>query len=99
MDVAPFTLHSSSSSSSSSFISSSSSFHSTHTSNSTHARASIYASDTDGASVVGVADGVVGYRNSAVSEKRGVGRLVREFRDLHASHIFDVKFDVGRIVT
>jgi F-box and WD-40 domain protein 1/11 len=31
-------------------------------------------------------------------EKRGVGRLVREFRDLHASHIFDVKFDVGRIV-
>lgn len=105
VDVAPFTLHSSSSSSSSSFTSSSSSFHSTHTStsahtsNSTHARASIYASDTDGASVVGVADGVVGYRNSGVSEKRGVGRLVREFRDLHASHIFDVKFDVGRIVT
>jgi F-box and WD-40 domain protein 1/11 len=32
-------------------------------------------------------------------EKRGVGRLVREFRDLHASHIFDVKFDVGRIVS
>ncbi|KAG2108421.1 WD40 repeat-like protein [Suillus discolor] len=25
--------------------------------------------------------------------------LVREFRDLHASHIFDVKFDVGRIVS
>ncbi|KAG1802025.1 WD40 repeat-like protein [Suillus plorans] len=32
-------------------------------------------------------------------EKRGVGKLVREFRDLHASHIFDVKFDVGRIVS
>jgi hypothetical protein len=99
VDVAHFTLHSSSS-----LTSSSSSFHSTHTStsthtsNSTHARASIYASDTDGASVVGVADGVVGYRNSGVSEKRGVGRLIREFRDLHASHIFDVKFDVGRIV-
>ncbi|KAG1903653.1 WD40 repeat-like protein [Suillus fuscotomentosus] len=30
---------------------------------------------------------------------RGVGKLVREFRDLHASHIFDVKFDVGRIVS
>lgn len=105
VDVAPFTLHSSSSTFSTSLNSSSSSFHSTHTStsahssNSTHARASIYASDTDGASVVGVADGVVGYRNSGVSEKRGVGRLVREFRDLHASHIFDVKFDVGRIVT
>ncbi|KAG2159365.1 WD40 repeat-like protein [Suillus bovinus] len=32
-------------------------------------------------------------------EKRGVGKLVREFRNLHASHIFDVKFDVGRIVS
>lgn len=29
---------------------------------------------------------------------KGVGRLVREFRNLHASHIFDVKFDVGKIV-
>ncbi|KAG1752207.1 WD40 repeat-like protein [Suillus lakei] len=28
-----------------------------------------------------------------------VWELVREFRDLHASHIFDVKFDVGRIVS
>lgn len=56
----------------------------------------MYAGDTDGASVVGVADGVVGYRGA--SGKRGTGRLVREFRDLHASHIFDVKFDVGRIV-
>ncbi|KAG1888355.1 WD40 repeat-like protein [Suillus subluteus] len=36
--------------------------------------------------------------NSGMSKKRGVGKLVREFRDLHASHIFDVKFDVGRIV-
>lgn len=100
VDVDSFISHSSSSSNSSS-----SSFHSTHTStsthtsNSTHARTSIYASDTDGASVVGVADGVVGYRNSGMSEKRGVGKLVREFRDLHASHIFDVKFDVGRIVS
>lgn len=104
LDNAPFILHSSSTSSSPS-TSSSSSFHSTHTSTSTHtsnsphARTSIYASDTDGASVVGVADGVVGYRNSGMSEKRGAGRLVREFRDLHASHIFDVKFDVGRIVS
>jgi WD40 repeat protein len=56
----------------------------------------MYTGDTDVASVVGVADGVVGYR--AMSGKRGTGRLVREFRDLHASHIFDVKFDVGRIV-
>lgn len=98
MDVAPFVSHSPS-------TTSLSSFHSTHTSTSTHinntshSRTSIYASDTDGASVVGVADGVIGYRNSGMSEKRGVGRLVREFRDLHASHIFDVKFDVGRIVT
>ncbi|KAG1873024.1 WD40 repeat-like protein [Suillus subalutaceus] len=105
VDVAAFISHSSSSSStsSSSSNSSSSSFHSTHTStstgNSTHAGISICASDTDGASVVGVADGVVGYRNSGMSKKRGVGRLVREFRDLHASHIFDVKFDVGRIVS
>ncbi|KAG2035540.1 hypothetical protein BDR03DRAFT_993310 [Suillus americanus] len=100
VDVTAFISHSSSSStsSSSSNSSSSSSFHSTHTGNSTHARSSIYASDTDGASVVGVADGVVGYRNSGMGGKRGVGRLVREFRDLHASHIFDVKFDVGRIV-
>ncbi|KAF9224797.1 WD40 repeat-like protein [Gyrodon lividus] len=30
---------------------------------------------------------------------KGVGRLVREFRNLHASHIFDVKFDVGKIVS
>ncbi|KAG1737529.1 WD40-repeat-containing domain protein [Suillus paluster] len=58
---------------------------------------SAYASDTDVASVVGVANGVIGYRG--MSEKRGMGRLVREFRDLHASHIFDVKFDVGRIVS
>lgn len=29
---------------------------------------------------------------------KGVGRLVREFRNLHASHIFDVKFDVSKIV-
>ncbi|KAG2126574.1 WD40-repeat-containing domain protein [Suillus clintonianus] len=107
VDVVPFSSLSSSStsSSSSSTSSSTSSFHSmhtstsTHTSNSTHDRTSIYAHDTDGASVVGVADGVVGYRNSGMSEKRGVGRLVREFRDLHASHIFDVKFDVGRIVS
>ncbi|KAG6335174.1 hypothetical protein ID866_3918 [Astraeus odoratus] len=33
------------------------------------------------------------------SKSKGVGRLVREFRDLHASHIFDVKFDVGKIVS
>lgn len=56
----------------------------------------MYGGDTDVASVVGVADGVVGYQG--MSGKRGTGRLVREFRDLHASHIFDVKFDVGRIV-
>lgn len=31
-------------------------------------------------------------------KSKGVGRLVREFRNLHASHIFDVKFDVGKIV-
>ncbi|KAH7915925.1 WD40-repeat-containing domain protein [Hygrophoropsis aurantiaca] len=37
--------------------------------------------------------------NVAVPGKpKGLGRLVREFRNLHASHIFDVKFDVGRIV-
>ena len=33
-----------------------------------------------------------------VRKSKGVGRLVREFRNLHASHIFDVKFDVGKIV-
>jgi F-box and WD-40 domain protein 1/11 len=27
------------------------------------------------------------------------GKLVREFKRIHASHIFDVKFDVSRIVT
>ncbi|KAG8216030.1 hypothetical protein J3R82DRAFT_8024 [Butyriboletus roseoflavus] len=32
-------------------------------------------------------------------KNKGVGRLVREFRNLHASHIFDVKFDVGKIVS
>jgi WD40 repeat protein len=31
------------------------------------------------------------------SEKRE-GKLVREFRNCHVSHIFDVKFDVGKIV-
>jgi len=56
----------------------------------------MYSGETDMASVVGVADGVVGYHG--MSGKKGMGRLVREFRDLHASHIFDVKFDVGRIV-
>ncbi|TFK53093.1 WD40 repeat-like protein [Heliocybe sulcata] len=29
----------------------------------------------------------------------GTGRMVREFRNSHVSHIFDVKFDVGRIVS
>lgn len=33
------------------------------------------------------------------NKPKGVGRLVREFRNLHASHIFDVKFDVGKIVS
>ncbi|KAI6041528.1 WD40-repeat-containing domain protein, partial [Pisolithus marmoratus] len=33
------------------------------------------------------------------SKSKGVGRLVREFRNLHTSHIFDVKFDVGKIVS
>lgn len=33
------------------------------------------------------------------SKSKGVGRLVREFRNLHASHIFDVKFDIGKIVS
>ncbi|KAL4071775.1 WD40-repeat-containing domain protein, partial [Scleroderma citrinum] len=32
------------------------------------------------------------------SNPKGVGRLVREFRNLHSSHVFDVKFDVGKIV-
>ncbi|KAG9313801.1 hypothetical protein JVU11DRAFT_6162 [Chiua virens] len=32
-------------------------------------------------------------------KSKGVGRLVREFRNLHSSHIFDVKFDVGKIVS
>ncbi|EIW79559.1 WD40 repeat-like protein [Coniophora puteana RWD-64-598 SS2] len=32
------------------------------------------------------------------SKTQGAGRLIREFRNLHASHIFDVKFDVGKIV-
>ncbi|KAF8842817.1 WD40 repeat-like protein [Paxillus ammoniavirescens] len=32
-------------------------------------------------------------------KSKGVGRLVREYRNLHASHIFDVKFDVGKIVS
>lgn len=27
-----------------------------------------------------------------------IGKMVREFRNSHTSHIFDVKFDVGRIV-
>ncbi|KAF4612959.1 hypothetical protein D9613_011179 [Agrocybe pediades] len=27
------------------------------------------------------------------------GKLVREFQKIHASHIFDVKFDIGRIVS
>lgn len=35
---------------------------------------------------------------SSSRKTKGVGRLVREFRNLHASHIFDVKFDVGKIV-
>ncbi|KAL4076732.1 WD40-repeat-containing domain protein [Scleroderma yunnanense] len=33
------------------------------------------------------------------SNPKGVGRLVREFRNLHSSHVFDVKFDVGKIVS
>ncbi|KIJ63637.1 hypothetical protein HYDPIDRAFT_92246 [Hydnomerulius pinastri MD-312] len=36
---------------------------------------------------------------SVQRKTKGVGRLVREFRNLHASHIFDVKFDVGKIVS
>ncbi|KAH7882965.1 WD40 repeat-like protein [Phlebopus sp. FC_14] len=40
--------------------------------------------------------GVGGQRNT--EKPKGMGRLVREFRNLHASHIFDVKFDVGKIV-
>lgn len=33
------------------------------------------------------------------NKSKGVGRLVREFRNLHTSHNFDVKFDVGKIVS
>jgi len=29
----------------------------------------------------------------------GSGKMVREFKNLHTSHIFDVRFDVGRIVS
>jgi F-box and WD-40 domain protein 1/11 len=32
------------------------------------------------------------------TEKKREGRFVREFRNCHVGHIFDVKFDVGRIV-
>jgi len=47
-----------------------------------------------------IEDGVSQPGSDLSSRKsKGVGRLVREFRNLHASHIFDVKFDVGKIVS
>jgi hypothetical protein len=27
-----------------------------------------------------------------------LGKMIREFKNIHTSHIFDVRFDVGRIV-
>lgn len=46
-----------------------------------------------------IEDGVSQPGSDLSSRKsKGLGRLVREFRNLHASHIFDVKFDVGKIV-